>query len=53
VTVTLPPERVMSALAPVHEPSPSLQPDWQNDPTNENHRARNMPIMNAGTGLKE
>jgi len=53
VTVTFPPERVMSALAPVHEPSPTLQPDWQDDPTNENHRARNMPIMNADTGLKE
>jgi two-component system cell cycle sensor histidine kinase PleC len=53
VTVTFPPERVMSALAPVHEPSPALQPDWQDDPTNENHRARNVPIMNAGTGLKE
>ncbi len=53
VTVTFPPERVMSALAPMHETSPALQPEWHDDPTNENHRARNMPIMNAGTGLKE
>jgi hypothetical protein len=35
----------------VHEPSPSLQPE--DDLTHENHRARNVPIMNAGTGLKE
>uniref|UniRef100_UPI0013D4C759 ATP-binding protein n=1 Tax=Klebsiella pneumoniae TaxID=573 RepID=UPI0013D4C759 len=53
VTVTLPPERVMSALAPVHETAPSLQPDWQTDITHEKHRARHAPIMNAGTGLKE
>lgn len=53
VTVTLPPERVMSALAPMHDTSPSLQPDWQTDITHEKHRARHAPIMNAGTGLKE
>jgi two-component system cell cycle sensor histidine kinase PleC len=53
VTVTFPPERVMSALAPMQEPSPALQPEWQDDLTHEKHRARNLPIMNAGTGLKE
>jgi two-component system cell cycle sensor histidine kinase PleC len=53
VTVTLPPERVMSALAPMHDTSPSLQPDWHTDLSHERHRARNAPIMNAGTGLKE
>ena len=49
VTVTFPPERVMSALAPMHESSPPLQPDL----SNETHRTRKVPIMNAGTGLKE
>ena len=49
VTVTFPPERVMSALAPMHEHSPPLQPDL----INESRRTRNTPIMNAGTGLKE
>lgn len=52
VTVTFPPERVMSALAPIEEPAVSLQPGID-DLTNENRRARNVPIMNAGTGLKE
>jgi two-component system cell cycle sensor histidine kinase PleC len=27
VIITFPPERVMSALAPISEPSPSIQPD--------------------------
>src|SRR6201997_1058953 len=51
VIVTFPPERVMSALAPVEEP-PSLQPDL-NDPTpvtDEKKRPRHKPIMSAGTG---
>ncbi|MBU6463143.1 MAG: HAMP domain-containing histidine kinase [Bradyrhizobium sp.] len=48
VIVTFPPERVMSALAPMaEEPSPPLQPE----PTDEKRRARNKPIMSAGTGL--
>jgi two-component system cell cycle sensor histidine kinase PleC len=49
VIVTFPPERVMSALAPMaEEPSPPLQPE----PTDEKRRARNKPIMSAGTGLE-
>src|SRR5215475_11169619 len=52
VIVTLPPERVMSALAPVTEEAPPLQPESMNVPvTDEKHRARNKPIMSAGTGL--
>jgi len=54
VVVTFPPERVMSALAPMtEEESPSLQPD---DPpstsvANERRRLRKKPIMTAGTGV--
>jgi two-component system cell cycle sensor histidine kinase PleC len=51
VIVTFPPERVMSALAPVAEP-PSLQPDLYNEPMVDTARTRNTPIMSAGTGLK-
>jgi two-component system cell cycle sensor histidine kinase PleC len=50
VIVTFPPERVMSALAPmIEESAPPLQPE----PTvpAEKRRARNKPIMSAGTGL--
>jgi two-component system cell cycle sensor histidine kinase PleC len=50
VIVTFPPERVMSALAPmIEETAPPLQPE----PTvpEEKRRARNKPIMSAGTGL--
>jgi two-component system, cell cycle sensor histidine kinase PleC len=53
VIVTFPPERVMSALAPmVDEEAPPLQPD----PTvtmsaDDKRRARHKPIMSAGTGL--
>ena len=46
VIVTFPPERVMSALAPMAEEAPPLQPE-----ADERHRARNKPIMSAGTGL--
>jgi two-component system cell cycle sensor histidine kinase PleC len=46
VIITFPPERVMSALAPMAEEAPPLQPE-----TDERHRARNKPIMSAGTGL--
>ena len=49
VIVTFPPERVMSALAPVMDDAPPLQPDYEI--TDEKHRPRNKPIMNAGTGL--
>ncbi len=51
VIVTFPPERVMSALAPVEELAPTLQPEWPEDSSGNRQRARNTPIMNAGTGL--
>src|ERR1700744_577258 len=45
-----PPERVMSALAPMAEEiAPPLQPEAA--VTDEKRRARNKPIMSAGTGL--
>jgi two-component system cell cycle sensor histidine kinase PleC len=50
VIVTFPPERVMSALAPMAEEAPPLQPD----PTftaDDKRRTRHKPIMSAGTGL--
>ncbi|MCP9626213.1 ATP-binding protein [Rhodopseudomonas palustris] len=48
VIVTFPPERVMSALAPMADEAP-LQPSLVE--TDERKRARSKPIMNAGTGL--
>jgi two-component system, cell cycle sensor histidine kinase PleC len=52
VIITFPPERVMSALAPVAEESPPLQPETIMPPvTDEKHRPRHKPIMSAGTGL--
>ena len=51
VIVTFPPERVMSALAPVTEEAPPLQPDPVPVVTDEKHRPRHKPIMSAGTGL--
>jgi len=52
VIVTFPPERVMSALAPVPEEAPPLQPESVNSiGAAENNRTRNKPIMSAGTGL--
>src|SRR6202046_3670995 len=48
VIVTFPPERVMSALAPMAEESPPLQPE---PATDEKRRPRSKPIMSAGTGL--
>jgi two-component system cell cycle sensor histidine kinase PleC len=51
VIVTLPPERVMSALAPVAEEAPPLSPENAAAVSDEKHRARNKPIMSAGTGL--
>jgi two-component system cell cycle sensor histidine kinase PleC len=50
VIVTFPPERVMSALAPMSEDAPPLQPDTGTLPE-EKHRSRHKPIMSAGTGL--
>jgi two-component system, cell cycle sensor histidine kinase PleC len=52
VIVTFPPERVMSALAPMTEEAPSLQPENTAAATSdEKRRPRNKPIMSAGTGL--
>jgi two-component system cell cycle sensor histidine kinase PleC len=52
VIVTFPPERVMSALAPMTEEAPPLQPEPViTATTDEKRRARNKPIMSAGTGL--
>ena len=50
VIITFPPERVMSALAPVAEDSPPLQPE-RHEPVTERPSIRKKPIMNAGTGL--
>jgi two-component system cell cycle sensor histidine kinase PleC len=50
VIVTFPPERVMSALAPMEEEAPPLQPETGTVPE-EKRRSRNKPIMSAGTGL--
>jgi two-component system, cell cycle sensor histidine kinase PleC len=49
VIVTFPPERVMSALAPMAEEAPSLQPETV--ATDERRRPRSTPILSAGTGL--
>jgi two-component system cell cycle sensor histidine kinase PleC len=52
VIVTFPPERVMSALAPMAEEAPPLQPETTIAvSSDEKRRARNKPIMSAGTGL--
>jgi two-component system cell cycle sensor histidine kinase PleC len=51
VIVTFPPERVMSALAPMAEEAPPLQPETAGATSDEIRRARNKPIMSAGTGL--
>ncbi|MFY9953451.1 sensor histidine kinase [Bradyrhizobium sp.] len=52
VIITFPPERVMSALAPLAEDAPPLQPENAGTVTSdEKRRARNKPIMSAGTGL--
>ena len=52
VIVTFPPERVMSALAPMAEEAPPLQPETTTlAAADEKRRARNKPIMSAGTGL--
>ena len=49
VIVTFPPERVMSALAPMAEEAPPLQPETVT--ADDKRRIRNKPIMSAGTGL--
>jgi two-component system cell cycle sensor histidine kinase PleC len=42
----------MSALAPAVEEAPPLQPETTKAPTaDDRRRARNKPIMSAGTGL--
>lgn len=51
VIITLPPERVMSALAPMAEEAPPLQPDRHYEVSPPARNIRNKPIMNAGTGL--
>jgi len=51
VIITFPPERVMSALGPVTDDAPPLQPEHAVNVTDERRRPRNKPIMNAGTGL--
>src|SRR5271157_3533709 len=52
VIVTFPPERVMSALAPMAEEAPPLQPENASaTATEDKRRPRNKPIMSAGTGL--
>jgi len=50
VIITFPPERVMSALGPMTEESPPLQPE-EVSVTDEKRRPRHKPIMSAGTGL--
>ncbi|CCE05861.1 putative sensor histidine kinase, membrane protein [Bradyrhizobium sp. STM 3843] len=51
VIVTFPPERVMSALGPMSDEAPPLQPEPTTQATEEKRRPRSKPIMNAGTGL--
>ncbi len=52
VIITFPPERVMSALAPMTEDAPPLQPENAGPAVpEEKRRTRNKPIMSAGTGL--
>ena len=52
VIVTFPPERVMSALAPMSEEAPPLQPENPiTTAAEDRRRARHKPIMSAGTGL--
>jgi two-component system cell cycle sensor histidine kinase PleC len=52
VIITFPPERVMSALAPLSEEAPPLQPEnFDLGSADDRRRARNKPIMSAGTGL--
>jgi two-component system cell cycle sensor histidine kinase PleC len=41
----------MSALAPMTEEAPPLQPDATISTADDKRRARQKPIMSAGTGL--
>ncbi|WP_458756492.1 sensor histidine kinase [Afipia sp. TerB] len=50
VIITFPPERVMTALAPMADIAPPLQPEPL-EITHEKSRPRHKPIMSAGTGL--
>jgi two-component system cell cycle sensor histidine kinase PleC len=49
VIVTFPPERVMSALAPLNENSPPIQPEWEAAPPRPARRARIRRSL-AGSG---
>ncbi|HVV40878.1 MAG TPA: HAMP domain-containing sensor histidine kinase [Nitrobacter sp.] len=51
VIITFPPERVMSALAPMAEEAPPLQPERAGTRADAKPRAAHRPIMSAGTGL--
>src|SRR6201746_2655527 len=52
VIITFPTHRVMSALAPMAEEAPPLQPEsFDTVATDDKRRPRNKPIMSAGTGL--
>ena len=52
VIVTLPPERVMSALAPMTEEAPPMQPEPAEPSMGaDRKRVRRKSIMSAGTGL--
>src|SRR6201997_3261055 len=52
VIVTFPPERVMSALGPMSEDAPPLQPEAIGaSDGGRAGRPQNKPIMSAGTGL--
>jgi two-component system cell cycle sensor histidine kinase PleC len=41
----------MSALAPMAEEAPPLQPETATATADDKRRVRNKPIMSAGTGL--
>jgi two-component system cell cycle sensor histidine kinase PleC len=52
VIITFPPERVMSALGPISEEAPPLQPETASTTTADGgHGSRHKPILSAGTGL--
>ena len=52
VIVTFPPERVMTALTPMAEEAPPLQPETTSTITSGHTRpVHRRPIMSAGTGL--
>jgi len=51
VIVTFPPERVMTALGPMPDDAPPLQPETAAPAaTDDKRRLRRKPIMSAGTG---